>query len=270
MIKELNSVEEYRNFYHALCTDPSFSQPNTKEDKVDERFKKALEKDDRRVVATFENGEITGIFDLLTLFDDDYIEVLEAYSRERNSYEELFEYLGQNFKGYRVDFIINPQNIAAKEALAAKGARFDDEQQKMVLKNPTPRVDMSGTRILSEEYVKDYLSIHTVTGYWTGERVIEDKDGFAPIIALCDGKVVGYLDLSTDCEINEPYDVLVLEEYRRRGFGKKLLARAIEINKPKGMVLSVVVDNIPALRLYESMGFEKEEGQNSVFASITV
>ena len=51
MIKELNSVEEYRDFYHGLCTDPSFSQPNTKEDKVDERFKKALEKDDRRVVA---------------------------------------------------------------------------------------------------------------------------------------------------------------------------------------------------------------------------
>lgn len=71
----------------------------------------------------------------------------------------------------------------------------------------------------------------------------------------------------THCfEENEPYDVYVLPEYRRRGYGRKLLAKALECNQPKGMMLLVETDNTAAIRLYESMNFKTVPGQNSLTA----
>ena len=49
-----------------------------------------------------------------------------------------------------------------------------------------------------------------------------------------------------------------------------MLAKAIELNRPKAMVLTVNVDNAPAIALYESMGFTKVEGQNSITAHLTL
>ena len=48
------------------------------------------------------------------------------------------------------------------------------------------------------------------------------------------------------------------------GYGRKLLAKAIESNIPNGMFLYLDADNTPALRLYESMGFVKADGQNNL------
>lgn len=67
-------------------------------------------------------------------------------------------------------------------------------------------------------------------------------------------------------EENEPYNLFVLPEYRRRGFGRKLLAAALECNRPKGMMLLVDTDNVPAIRLYASMGFQTVREQNSLTA----
>ncbi|MBD5460380.1 MAG: GNAT family N-acetyltransferase [Lachnospiraceae bacterium] len=80
--------------------------------------------------------------------------------------------------------------------------------------------------------------------------------------------MVGYLDVTCCHEENEPYDLWVREEYRRKGYGRKLLAKALEMNKPKGMMLLVEIHNEAAIHLYESMGFEKMDNQNSVAAHL--
>ena len=69
---------------------------------------------------------------------------------------------------------------------------------------------------------------------------------------------------------NEPYDLLVLEEYRGMGYGRKLLAKALERNQPNGMMLLVDADNDPAIHLYESVGFAKVQGQNNLTAHWTL
>ena len=74
------------------------------------------------------------------------------------------------------------------------------------------------------------------------------------------------MDVTYCFEENEPFDLLVLEKYRRKGYGRKMLAKALEMNHPKQMMLLVDVDNMPAIRLYESMGFETADGQNSLTA----
>ncbi len=55
--------------------------------------------------------------------------------------------------------------------------------------------------------------------------------------------------------------IAVLEEYRRRGIGSKLLENsiraALEIYDAESMYLEVRVSNEPAIRLYEKYGFKK-------------
>ena len=59
---------------------------------------------------------------------------------------------------------------------------------------------------------------------------------------------------------------MVKEEYRRKGYGRQLLAKALQENEPKEMMLLVDFDNTPAINLYESMGFVKKESGNLLTA----
>ena len=78
--------------------------------------------------------------------------------------------------------------------------------------------------------------------------------------------MVGYIDVTWPKNPNYVWDILVAEECRGKGWGRKLLAKAIEMNESGGMELDVNTDNVPAVRLYESMGFTKTEGRNTVSA----
>ena len=69
---------------------------------------------------------------------------------------------------------------------------------------------------------------------------------------------------------NEPYDILVLPEYRRRGFGTALLCRAVRENFPKKMSAVVDKDNSAALGLFRSAGFETDESGGSVTARLVL
>lgn len=125
----------------------------------------------------------------------------------------------------------------------------------MVLTEDAVCVDSSGIVPLSEPYREQYVALHSTDGYWTGERIVNAPDVFNVFLAVEDGSVVGYIDVTRDNEENEPFDFLVREDRRRCGWGRKLLAKAIETNRPKGMMLIVDADNAPAIALYRSMGF---------------
>lgn len=136
----------------------------------------------------------------------------------------------------------------------------------MVLGTPVLGIDTTGVELLSEQYTDQYCAIHNKDMYWTGEKVSQAQDHFRTFLAIHDGKVVGYLDVTYTYNENEPFDLFVLEEFRRMGYGRKLLAKALEMNQPNGMMLLVDVDNAPAISLYESMGFTKVQGQNNLTA----
>ncbi|MBO7221487.1 MAG: GNAT family N-acetyltransferase, partial [Clostridia bacterium] len=111
---------------------------------------------------------------------------------------------------------------------------------------------------------------HSIDTYWTADKVIAATDIFRVILAIEKDDVVGYLDITHKYDENEPYDILVKPEYRRKGYGKAMLAKAIELNKPNGMMLLVDVDNVGAIALYESLGFEKVLGENSITAYLSL
>ena len=92
-------------------------------------------------------------------------------------------------------------------------------------------------------------------------------------------KIIGYIM----CRIEYGFSVLkkmslarkghvvsfaVLEEYRGKGIGKKLVEQSIEgmkIRKCNESYLEVRTDNIPAIKLYENLGFNRIATLNTYY-----
>lgn len=265
MIKIIKAYDECRDFVS------DFPEESMQKDEITERLTRHIENPDKnRVIGVFAEGCMTGLFSFFVLPDEKYIEMLECFSREKESYAEAFRYLADSFPGYDADFVFDPQNSVLKELLEEYGAEFDTEQQEMALETVVSGIDTTGVEPLSEKYAEEYCAIHTKDVYWTGERVLEAQDRFRTFLAVNEGKVVGYIDVTYTYDENEPFSLLVLEEYRRMGYGRKLLAKAVEENKPNGMALHVDVDNAPAIHLYESMGFKRTVGGNTLTSHLTL
>lgn len=272
-IKIISSYEECEAFVLGFCRDNAFSDPMLSNDEqIKHNLIKAIEKpEDHCVLGAFDGQEMVGLFSFLALAQDKYLEMLAGLSRDEEAYREMFRYLQEHFPAYSADFVFNPNNRLLCELLKERGAEFDTEQYKMVFASPdVPKIDTSGVEPLTEKTIPSYLAMHNADVYWTGDKVIEAPDRFRVFVAVEDGQVVGYIDVTHCFEENEPFDLLVKKERRRKGYGKKLLAKALEANAPKRMMLHVDIDNEPAIRLYQSLGFEKVENQNTITSHYTV
>ena len=272
MIRIIKTYEECKDFASGFNGDPNFSDPMLcDEEQVQCNLIKSIEKPDRHCpLGIYRGDQMIGLFVFLVLREEKYIEMLVGLSREKEAYLEALHYLEQCYPGYIADFVFNPGNYLLKELLDFRNAEYEPEQQKMVLGTPVLGVDTTGVELLSAQYTEQYCAIHNKDMYWTGEKVAQAQDHFRTFLAIHDNKVVGYMDVTYTFKENEPFDLFVLEEYRRKGYGRKLLAKALEMNQPNGMMLLVDADNDPAIRLYESMGFAKVQGQNNLTAHWTV
>ena len=138
----------------------------------------------------------------------------------------------------------------------------------MELTGETVPAYTEGIELLTDADYEQYCALHNKDMFWTGEKSAADPDFFRIFIAVENGQVAGYLDVTWPKEENYSVDILVAEDSRCRGWGRKLLARAIEMNRPAGMALDVNVDNEPARHLYEKMGFTRVEGKNKITATV--
>lgn len=272
MIRIIKTYEECKDFASGFNGDPNFSDPMLcDEEQVQCNLIKSIEKPDRHCpLGIYRGDQMIGLFVFLVLREEKYIEMLVGLSREKEAYLEALHYLEQCYPGFSADFVFNPGNYLLKELLDLRNAEHEQEQQKMVLGIPVLGIDTTGVELFSEQYTEQYCTLHNKDMYWTGEKVVQAKDRFRTFLAIHDNKVVGYMDVTYTFKENEPFDLFVLEEYRRKGYGRKLLAKALEMNQPNGMMLLVDADNDPAIRLYESMGFTKVQGQNNLTAHWSV
>jgi len=256
MIRELTSIDAYKAFIDDLSADPAFSDPMLSTDEqIETNLLHAFDDPCDHVLGVFEDETMTGLFVFLVLKEERYVEMLVGLSRSADAYEEAADWLKEHCPGYQIDFVFNPDNSVIRDVLLEKGAVFAEKQKKMLLTEDPPAVDTAGIEPLSERYLDPYVAVHSTDGYWTGDKVAKALDTFRVFLAIDEGIVVGYIDVTKNNEENEPFDLFVLEAYRRRGWGRKLLAAAIEANRPKNMMLIVDVGNDPAIALYSSMGF---------------
>ena len=97
---------------------------------------------------------------------------------------------------------------------------------------------------------------------WTKEQFAYEigQNEFARTWVLCEeGKIFGYVDYWIIFDQSTLNKLFVAEDYRRRGYGRLLLERALEDakeNRCLTMSLEVRVSNEKAIALYEKLGFE--------------
>ena len=95
---------------------------------------------------------------------------------------------------------------------------------------------------------------------WTMESLRSqlDKSDSHCTVVIEDNTVIGFLAFEQVLDEGSIVDVAVHPDYRRRGIAKALITSAV--NSAEGLYtvfLEVRESNVPAVRLYESLGFER-------------
>lgn len=269
MIKTLSSVQDYISFAKDIHSDPNFRIPiYSSDEELFSRLQDSPKQSNKLVLGYFEQDAILGLFVFLVEDSQRYLEMLMSFSRLPRACEELLRFLKERYPGWQCDFVYPPGNLPLHTLLERQGAAFDPEQQKMSLVREIPYTGGRRAELYSPRFREGYTAIHSTDVYWTAERVLEALQRFRVILAVENGEVLGYIDITSNYDENEPFDVFVKESHRRKGWARAMLAKAIQLNRPNAMVLTVNVDNFPAIRLYESMGFAKVAGQNSLTAHL--
>lgn len=123
---------------------------------------------------------------------------------------------------------------------------------------------------VKHEHIKEIARLEKVcfSTPWSEDTLLDAyKTGTKFFVAQKGDICMGYIGIN--CVVDEGYitNVAVFPEYRRQGVGKALLERVFSLARDEELAfvsLEVRVSNIPAISLYEALGF-KEEGRRKNF-----
>lgn len=265
MIVEIDSFDAYHDFIldiscDSLLRDPHFAYNS-------DNLYGSLQKKDNFAFAVMTDGTIQGLFVWLIHPDEQYMEMLVGLTKLEASFSEMLCYLEGRYQGYQADFVLNPQNKVLMRVLMERNAVFDREQQKMVLVGAPPETSTDCVEEYSEKWRNEYCALHRTDTYWTAERVLSALDRFRVLLAVEQHQILGYLDVTYCYDTNEPYDLLVRSGLPFQEYAVPLLAEAVKRNNSKQMMVLVYTDAAEEIAAYTASGFEKIEGQNSVYVS---
>ena len=129
LVTGTSNIEKYAAVARQMNNDPNYSQPLLDSDLIEEKLDRTVHNTDDRVLAVFDKEKITGLFVLLVIDDEKYVEVTMGLSKSQDAYIELFDYLSQYFNGYQIDFSFNPCNEILRNILKTKNAIFRKKQK---------------------------------------------------------------------------------------------------------------------------------------------
>lgn len=264
MIKEIYSFDLYEEYIKGFSGDSVFADPHFEFDNAN--LYNSLG-NNRKAYIVSEGETVNGLFVWLILPNEKYIEMLIGLSKVESSIQEMLSFIEKEYKGYQLDFVINPQHNLFCNLLKSKNAKFDEEQQWMNLEKEIDNQYHYEIVLLSQEYEGQYIDKHNKDTYWTAEKVIESKDKFRVFLAIYEEKVVGYIDVTYCYDKNEPFDIWVDKEFQNKGYEQALLQAAIKLNKPNKMMVLVDINNFGEIEMFKSIGFVFVEGTKSVYAT---
>lgn len=218
----------------------------------------ANKEDPSLLVIRDEAGDIQGVFRLIVESENRYLEMLWGFVQAPSVYQVLFDHLREAYSGYHLDAVVTKVNQTMYEAYEKQGMAYHEEEMAMLLDEYTPKPVAAHIVKYAPEYEQSFRAIHDDEDvYWTAERMLQALDRYNVLLAVEDGEAVGYIEMTTGCEENEPIQLLVAPEHRGKGYGRALLQAAIEAELPKKVRLEVYVNNTPAVNLYRSLGFKE-------------
>ena len=231
----------------------------TDKDGIIQELERLFAKPDPRVLVTRNDlGILRGVFNLLVIPEERYIETDWGFVTDPSVYDDLICYLQGTYPGYHLDAVVTKSNQTMFEAYRRNGLVYQEEQILMDLKEYTPKCVNAEIVRYSPEYEPSFRAIHDDEGvYWTAERILRALDKYDVYLAAENGEAAGYIEMTTLDDENEPIQLFVKPECRGKGYGRGLLQTAIENNFPRKMVLEVDANNVPALNLYLSLGFRE-------------
>lgn len=268
MIISIDSLEEYTDFISVVSKDSRLSDPHFVYDKGN--LYDAFKKKNQVVFASKQDDIVTGIFVWLVVEEDRYAEMIIGLVQTRAAMHEMLDYMEENYSGYQADFVINPQNDIIRCVLNEKKAHFDTEWQRMFHHGKHSYICNECVEEYSPKWKEEYCSMHITDTYWTAEKVLSRPDRFRVLLALEEGRVVGYIDVTCCFDMNEPTALYVKPEKEHLGYEKALLESALAYNVPKTMMVVLNIDDYKEIALFESVGFETMKGQNSIPATYTL
>lgn len=264
------AVIENANAWNALCkaypSAGSFFVGHSARNGQD--LPKLCDEPDRIGFAAIDGDTLTA-FSVFRLYrDETMLEMSEWLSQSEAASREMLDCLQARYPAWQAEFTLRPREYALAPLLSEYGATVYTEQQNMRLAHAPAGIDTDGIEPLSEPHLAAYIALHEndPEAYWDGAAVAARPETFRVFLAIRDGRVIGYLDVTHCYETNNITDLYVDESERRKGYGAKLLAKTIEQNRPRGLTLQVDLDNAAAIRLYEKMGFETIPDRNSIDA----
>jgi GNAT superfamily N-acetyltransferase len=215
------------------------------------------------IVVVFCSGLITGVGCFLNEPSDNYLECLGGFFDGESDYIMAINYLRNNYKSYKIDFVYPVENKKIIKWLKNINAMFGKPQlcMEVVFNNFIPSINMKEIKELSLNYYKEYTGIHNDKDrFWTSEKIIKALNIFKPFIAIYEDKIIGYIDITYGKEIMEIYDLLVIDEYRNYGFIEALVNEAVKNVLDSNNKIIVHIDvNDPLEKAYEKFGFIKKE-----------
>ena len=93
----------------------------------------------------------------------------------------------------------------------------------------------------------------------TVEEIIQNRQCYYVLAAFGNGEIIGYALARFAWGKLHLMDIVVKEEMRKRGVGKKMMTKLISLAKSKKLsevYLEVRISNIPAVKLYQSLSFK--------------
>lgn len=76
-------------------------------------------------------------------------------------------------------------------------------------------------------------------------------------VLIVDKNIIGFIHIQQLIDEVDIIDVVVDEEYRRKGYGQRLVEFVIQSNPGKRIILEVSVNNNAAIGLYNKLGFRE-------------
>ena len=157
------------------------------------------------ILGHYRGDELTGAIVFIIDADSRYYEAVWVLTEDAEAVREAVQYLKDNHPDFSGDWVMNPRNTVALNALKELGAEVVESLEGYIFDGVVKFDADEGIIPLDEKHYAEYIAMHSKDVYWTAEKVIASEK-FATWLAVENGLVVGYIDIFLDQNLSEIYD----------------------------------------------------------------
>ena len=221
----------------------------------------------------YENGTLIGYLALFSFNsrEGEISGMVDPAHRRKGIFTTLFKAAREECQRRKLPtllFIVERASQSGKAFVESLGVQYHHSEYKMVLEEPRMPSAFDERLHFRRAVSEDAPLMAHITARsfdmeegeidWYVEHVM-DRSSRRCYVAFLDEAPVGKLDVAFEGDEVAIYGFGVLPEYRRKGYGRQILARTIQEIRASGqwrVWLEVATENEQALSLYQSCGFK--------------